>query len=133
MKCLERKTTERRWDLPLVEFLERCSLIKRFAGNQNMSVEEMLVDGMIANRLEHETYEAWLARQVREILSLQCEQDNWRSCEDGRITVRSGRDLEQVTFTAADRRWIMELLGSRADVQALWAAVCDQQPLALAA
>ena len=133
MRCLERKTTERRWEMPLLEFLERCGLVKRFAENQNMSVEEMLVDGMIANRLENETYGQWLARQVREVLSLQCEQDNWRSSEDGRITVRSGRDLEQVTFTAADRRWLMETLGSRADVQALWATVCEQQPLAPAA
>ncbi len=133
MRCLERKTMERRWDIPLAEFLERCSLIKRFAGNQNMSVMEMLVDGMIANRLEHETYGAWLARQVREVLCLQCECDNWRSCEDGRVTARSGRDLEQVTFTASDRRWILDTLGSRADVQALWATVCEQQPLALAA
>jgi hypothetical protein len=133
MRCLERKTTERRWDLPLQDFLERCSLVQRLAANQNMTGEELLVDGMIANRLENETYEAWLARQVREELSLQCEQDNWRSCEDGRITVRSGRELEQMPFTAADRRWLTETLGSRADVRALRARVCQQQPLALAA
>ena len=52
---------------------------------------------------------------------------------NGRVTARSGRDLEQVTFTASDRRWILDTLGSRADVQALWATVCEQQPLALAA
>jgi hypothetical protein len=133
MRCLEKKTAERRWELPLAEFLERCGLVKRFADNQNLTVEEMLVDDMIANRLENETYEAWLARQVREVLCLQCEQDNWRSCEDGRITVRNGRDLEQMSFSAADRRWIMETLGSRANVQALWATVSHQQPLAMAA
>jgi hypothetical protein len=125
--------TERRWELPLADFLERCGLVKRFAENQNMSIVEMLVDGMIANRLEHETYEAWLARQIREVLCLQCESDNWRSCEDGRITVRGNRDLEQVTFSAADRRWIMQTFGDRADVQALWGTACHQQPLALAA
>ncbi len=133
MRCLERKTTARRWELPLSEFLKCCGLVQRYAANQNTSVIEMLVDGMIANRLEHETYEAWLARQVSEVLCLQCESDNWRSCEDGRVTVRSDRDIEQMSFTAADRRWIMETLGSRADVQALWTTVCHQQPLALAA
>jgi hypothetical protein len=93
----------------------------------------MLVDGMIANRLEHETYEAWLARQVREVLCLQCEQDDWRSSENGMITCRTGRDLEQMSFSAADRRWLLNTLGQRADVQAIWRTVCEQQPLALAA
>lgn len=133
MRCLERKTTERRWEISLAEFLERCSLVQRFAAGQNMTVEEMLVDGIIANRLESETYEAWLARQVREVLCLQCEQDNWRSCEDGMITVRGSRDLGEMSYSAADRRWILETLGSRADVQALWATACRQRPLALAA
>lgn len=133
MRCLERKTTERRWEVSLAEFLERCSLVQRFAAGQNVTIEEMLVDGLIANRLENETYEAWLARQVREALTLQCEQDNWRSCEDGRMTCRTDRDLEQMALSAADRRWLMDTIGQRADVLALWQTACRQQPIALAA
>lgn len=133
MRCLERKTTERHWEMPLPDFLERCSLVQRFAANQNMTVEEMLVDGIIANRLEGEGYESWLARQVREVLSLQCEQDNWRPGADGHTTCRTDRDLEQVSFSTEDRRWIVATLGQRADVLAVWVAVQELRPIALAA
>ena len=133
MRCLERKTTERRWDLPLRDFLDRCSLVRRFAGGQNMSVEEMLADGIIANRMENEAYEAWLARQVREVLTLQCEQDNWRESADGTVRVRKDQDIEQMFLSAADRRWLLDTFGQRADVQAVWRTVCEQQPLTLAA
>jgi len=120
MQCHETLEVHQLYHLPLAEFVNTNGLLKRLTRHENLPPLDYLASCFAPECQPRETYCAWLIRQTGATLRANLRADDvlgFDGTGTGRHTLRY---LAQVTFDAADERWIVHTFGKRPDVVQTW-------------
>lgn len=122
---LRHTTTEHR-EQSLADFLFTGDLASAVCEQLDSSPGALLLDHLVANRWPGESFEDWLLRQVREILTAHVQTDDWREGEGDQGGTRTQRTLEGIELGDEDRAWLMSRFARHPEVLLIWEEACRQ-------
>lgn len=120
MKYIERNTVTVHRKGSLSDFLHASALASLVCHQQDTSPGAILLDHLVPNRWAGESFETWLLRQVREILTGHIQTDDWQE-ETAR---RMQHTVEGIEFDDLDRQWLLERYARHPEVLAVWEEAC---------
>jgi hypothetical protein len=124
MKFIERLTVSSRVELGVGEFLFSSEIADAVCHEQDCSPGALILDNLVANRNDGEAFEEWLCRQVREIIVLHVQTDDWQGEEGAWTGIRTQRVVEGIALDGDDRAWLMARYGRHPEVMAVWEEAC---------
>ena len=124
MRYVERMTTTGRQELGLARFLHEHERAGEACHRLDSSPGALILDHLVPNRWDGETFEGWLCRQVTEILATHVQTDDWTGEDGAWVGMRSQFTLEGITLDEEDRVWLHDRFGRHPEVQAVWAEAC---------
>ena len=124
MRVTIRRTVTERREQGLEAFLFAGSPVSEVCGQQKVSPGALLLDNLVANRGDGETFKNWLARQAAEVLAQQVQTDDWQEGRCTGLVTRVQCAVEGIQLSADDRQWILERYGRHPEVLAVWEQAC---------
>ena len=133
MQYVQEMRISSRKETPFVKFLRSNPLLRIRAQGYGQSAIDYIADGFLPIRLENESYETWIVRQVKEALEVGLMHDEMGSTPNPYHPHLAQR-VHSVTMEESDRADLVETFGRHPDVMACWDAVTrDRVPLEPAA
>ena len=128
MRYIERTTTSERRERPVLEYLFSGELPAEVCVQTQSSPGALLLDHLVPNRGDGESFPDWLCRQVQEILVQHVRTDDWQGEDDAWVSTRTERCIDIVELTLEDRNWILARYGNHPEVLAVWEEACKTLP-----
>jgi hypothetical protein len=126
MKFIDRMTVTSRQQLPLTRFLHEHERACEACHRLDSSPGALILDHLLANRWQGETFEDWLCRQVRDALLTHVQSVDWTGEDGAWEGIRTQTAVESIAFDAEDRAWLLERYGQHPEVLAVWTEACRQ-------
>ena len=124
MKFIDRMTVTNRTELPLGRFLHEHKRACEACNRLDSSPGALLLDHLLPNRWQGETFADWLCRQVRDALLTHMQSDDWTGEDGAWEGIRTQTAVECIAFDAEDRAWLLERYGRHPEVLAIWEEAC---------
>lgn len=124
MKFIDRMTVTSRQELPLTRFLHEHERACEACHRLDSSPGALILDHLMPNRWQGETFEDWLCRQVRDALLTHMQSDDWQGEDGAWEGIRTQTAVESVAFDTEDRAWLLERYGRHPEVLAVWEEAC---------
>ena len=102
--------------MPIAAFLDRHDMVKRQAGNENPI--DWLAGAFLPVADRGERFEAWVCRQVAEIVNVVLRYDTIRGANR-----HACHSVFNAAFDPEDREYLLRTLGQHPDVLCKWQAV----------
>lgn len=102
--------------MPIADFLDRHDMVKRQAGNENPI--DWLAGEFLPVADAGERFDAWVCRQVAEIVNVALRYDTIRGANR-----HAGHSIFNATFDPKDREYLLRTLGQHPDVLYKWQVV----------
>ena len=127
MRFVEKMTTTARQELTLARFMHEHERASEACHRLDSSPGTLILDHLLPNRWDGETFEGWLCRQVTEILATHVQTDDWVGEDGAWAGTRNQFSLESITLDEEDRIWLLDRFGRHPEVQAVWAEACRKE------
>ena len=124
MKFIDRMTVTSRQELPLTRFLHEHERACEACHRLDSSPGALILDHLMPNRWQGETFEDWLCRQVRDALLTHVQADDWQGDDGAWEGIRTQTAVESIAFDTEDRAWLLERYGRHPEVLAVWEEAC---------
>lgn len=111
MKCIHASRINQYLHRPLYKFLGGFHVLRTLADRETASPVEFIADGFVANVDPGESYEAWLCRQVKEIIETGLFHDDLAEGAQGKLHATVHQKIVGVELDEDDVRYVIETFG----------------------